>query len=210
VSDVGLIKPSTAVDLRRRALRLEWATNGWNAMEVVVTISLGVQAGSLALIAFGLDSVIEIFASTVVIQTLRDERSDPGDQRVHRALRMIAIAFWALAAFLTVMSIRSLILADKPQSSPLGVAYLALTAVIMFGLAALKRATADGLGSETVSAEAAMTFIDGCLSTGIMIALLLNASVGWWWTDATATLLVAAFATKEGVDHWREAAPHDE
>jgi hypothetical protein len=92
--------------LRRRGLRLEWATNGWNAMEVVVTISLGVQAGSLALIAFGLDSIVEIFASTVVIRNLGDERRDPGDRRVHRSLRLIAVAFWVLAAFLVLISLR--------------------------------------------------------------------------------------------------------
>src|SRR4249920_2187544 len=93
-------------ELQRRALRLEWATNGWNTMEVVVTISLGVRAGSLALIAFGLDSVVEIFASTVVIRNLRDDRNDPGDRRVHRSLRLIAMAFWVLAVFLVVISIR--------------------------------------------------------------------------------------------------------
>ena len=134
--------------LRQRGVRLEWATNGWNAMEVVVTISLGVQAGSLALVAFGLDSIIEIFASTVVIRNLRNIRRDPGDRRVHRSLRLIAVAFWVLAIFLAVVSTRALLRGDRPESSPLGVAYLAVTALIMFGLAQLKRVTADKLGSE--------------------------------------------------------------
>lgn len=179
-------------------------------MEVVVTISLGLHAGSLALIAFGLDSVVEIFASTVVIRNLRDDRNDPGDRRVHRSLRMIAGAFWVLAAFLVVISLRGLIRGDRPGSSPLGVAYLALTAVVMFGLSGLKRATARELGSEALQAEAALTFLDGCLSTGILSALVLNDWLGWWWTDAAAALLVAGFAFKEGVDHWRESAPHEE
>jgi divalent metal cation (Fe/Co/Zn/Cd) transporter len=199
----------TPEQLRRRGVRLEWATNGWNTMEVVVTISLGVQAGSLALIAFGLDSVVEIFASTVVIRNLHDDRHDPGDQRVHRSLRLIAIAFWVLAAFLIAMSIRGLVRGDRPDSSPLGVGYLALTAFAMFGLARLKRVTAAELGSEPLRAEAAMTFLDGCLSTGILIALLANTWLGWWWTDAAAALLVAGFAINEGVGHWRESAPHD-
>jgi divalent metal cation (Fe/Co/Zn/Cd) transporter len=196
--------------LRRRAVRLEWATNGWNVMEVAVTISLGVQAGSLALIAFGLDSVVEIFASTVVIRNLRDVRADAGDQRVHRSLRLIAKAFWLLATFLAVISIRGLVRGDRPDNSPLGEAYLALTALVMFGLARLKRVTADEMGSEPLGAEAGMTFLDGCLSTGILIALVLNAWLGWWWTDAAAALLVAAFAINEGIAHWRESAPHDE
>ena len=205
-----MTKRRTADELRRRALRLEWATNGWNAMEVVVTISLGVQAGSLALIAFGLDSVVEIFASTVVIRNLRDDRSDPGDERTHRSLRLIAAAFWLLAAFLVVMSVRGLIRGDRPDSSPLGVAYLAITAVAMFGLARLKRVTADAMGSETVGAEAAMTFLDGCLSSGILTALVLNAWFGWWWTDGVAALVVAGFAVTSGIEHWRSSAPHDE
>jgi len=188
----------TAEELRRRGVRLEWATNGWNTMEVVVTISLGVQAGSLALIAFGLDSVVEIFASTVVIRS------------VHRSLRLIAIAFWVLAGFLIVMSVRGLVRGDRPDSSPLGVGYLALTAFAMFGLARLKRTTAAEMGSEPLQAEAAMTFLDGCLSTGILVALLLNTWFGWWWTDAAAALLVAGFAINEGVGHWRESAPHDD
>ncbi len=179
-------------------------------MEVVVTISLGVEAGSLALIAFGLDSIIEIFASMVVIRNLHDKRRDPGDRRVHRALRLIAAAFWLLALFLAIVSTRALIRGDRPDHSPLGIAYLGVTALIMFGLARLKRVTADELGSEPLQAEAGMTFLDGCLSTGILIALVLNASLGWWWTDAAAALLVATFATNEGIGHWRESAPHEE
>ena len=179
-------------------------------MEVVVTISLGVQAHSLALIAFGLDSVVEIFASSVVIQNLGDDRHDTGDRRVHRSLRLIAASFWVLAAVLAISSIRALIRGDRPDSSPLGVAYLAITALVMFGLARLKRATARELGSETLQAEAAMTFLDGCLSTGILTALVLNGWLGWWWTDGAAALLVAVFAISEGVGHWRASAPHVE
>ena len=205
-----MTKQRTPEELRRRGLRLEWATNGWNAMEVVVTITLGVQAGSLALIAFGLDSIIEIFASTVVIRNLHDDRDDPGDRRVHRSLRLISVAFWVLAAFLVVLSVRGLVRGDRPDSSPLGVAYLAITAVAMFGLAGLKRVTARELGSEPLQAEASLTLLDGCLSTGILTALVLNAWLGWWWTDATAALVVAAYAVNEGVDHWRESAPHDD
>ncbi len=193
-----------------RGVRLEWATNGWNAMEVVVTISLGWQARSLALVAFGLDSLVEIFASTVVIRNLRDDGRDPGDQRIHRSLRLIAGAFWTLAAFLTVMGVRSLVLSKRPGESPLGIVYLAITAVVMFALSRLKRATAAELGSETLGAEAGMTFLDGCLSSGILTALVLNALFGWWWTDATAALVVAGFAVNEGVDHWRGSAPHSD
>jgi divalent metal cation (Fe/Co/Zn/Cd) transporter len=199
-------KTRTHDELRRRGLRLEWATNAWNAMEVFVTIALGVRAGSLALVAFGLDSVIEIFASTVVIRNLRDERSDPGDRRIHRALRMIAVAFWILAAFLVVISIRGLVRGDRPDGSPLGVAYLGVTACVMLGLARLKHVTATRLGSETLQAEANMTLLDGCLSTGILVALVLNAAFGWWWADPAAALAMVPIIVKEGIDGVRGEA----
>ena len=194
--------------LRRRGIRLEWATNGWNVMEVVVTVTLGLQARSLALVAFGLDSVVEIFASSVVIGNLRDRRPDPGDRRVHRSLRLISLAFWVLASFLCVASLRGLVLENRPESSPLGIAYLGLTACAMFGLSVLKRRTGRRIPSETLLAESAMTFLDGCLATSVLLALILNAVLHWWWTDAIAALAVAGFAAAEGVRHWRESAPH--
>jgi divalent metal cation (Fe/Co/Zn/Cd) transporter len=206
----GLMTALSETDrLRRRGVRLEWATNGWNVMEVVVTLTLGIQARSLALVAFGLDSVVEIFASSVVIWNLNDRRADPGDRRIHRSLRLIAVAFWVLAAFLCIASIRGLVLTNRPKSSPLGIAYLALTACIMFGLSALKRNTGQRLPSETLLAESAMTFLDGCLASSVLVALVLNDALGWWWTDAIAALVVAGFASAEGVRHWRESAPHE-
>ena len=178
-------------------------------MEVAVTLTLGIQARSLALVAFGLDSIVEIFASTVVIRDLSDPRPDPGDRRIHHSLRMISLAFWVLAAFLCIASVRGLFLGTRPEHSPLGIAYLALTACVMFGLSVLKRRTAQQMGSETLLAESAMTFLDGCLSTSILAALVLNATLQWWWADAIAALVVAGFATSEGVRHWRESTPHE-
>lgn len=195
--------------LRKRGVRLEWATNGWNLMEVVVTITLGLQARSLALVAFGLDSVVEIFASSVVIMNLRDEQPDPGDRRIHRSLRLIAVAFWVLATFLCVASVRGLVQENRPESSPLGIAYLAVTACIMYGLSVLKRRTGRRMPSETLLAESAMTLLDGFLATSVLVALVLNDAFGWWWTDAVAALVVAGFAATEGLRHWRESAPHE-
>ena len=194
--------------LRTRALRLEWTTNGWNTMEVFVTVGLGVAAGSLALIAFGLDSLVEVFASTVVIWHLRDPTADPDDERTHRALRLIAAAFWVLAAYLLVASIRGLVVRNVPEHSPVGAAFLSVTAVVMFSLAHLKRKTASTMGSEPLEKEASMTFLDGCLSVGIVAALVANIAAGWWWADAAAAIAVALYALKEGVDTWRESAPH--
>jgi divalent metal cation (Fe/Co/Zn/Cd) transporter len=188
----------------RRGIRLEWATTAWNAMEVFVTISLGLAAHSLALVAFGLDSMIEVFASTVVIWHLREGR-DPAPQRTRMAFRLIAGAFFTLAGFLLVASIRSLVLGVEPEDSPVGIAYLAVTAVVMFSLAAVKRRTARRMASGPLEAEASMTFLDGCLCVGILTALGVNVLFDWWWADGLAALAIAAFAAREGLESWREA-----
>jgi len=189
--------------LLRRGIRLEWATTAWNAIEVFVTISLGIAAHSLALVAFGLDSMIEVFASTVVIWHLREGR-DPAPNRTRLAFRLIAAAFFTLSGFLLVASIRSLALGVEPEESPFGIAYLAVTAVVMFSLAAVKRRTARRIASGPLEAEASMTFLDGCLCLGILTALAVNVLFGWWWADGLAALAIAAFAAREGLESWRE------
>ena len=202
----------TVVDeerLRRRALRLEWATNAWNTMEVFVTISLGLMAGSLALIAFGLDSLVEVFASTVVIVHLRDRGPDVEHERTHRALRLIAGAFFTLSIYLIVASVRSLVIGSEPGNSPFGIAYLAVTACVMLGLAIAKHRLAREMDSEPLGREAAMTFLDAGLSTGILIALVANLAFGWWWADAVAALGVGIFAAYAGFSSWHQSAPHE-
>jgi len=190
--------------LLRRGIRLEWATTGWNLMEVFVTIGLGLAARSLALVAFGLSSMIEVFASTVVIWHLREGR-DPAPHRTRLAFKLIAIAFLALALFLSFTSVRSLILALHPDESPLGIAYLALTATVMFTLAGIKRRTARAMGSGPLEAEASMTFLDGCLCIGILTALGVNILFSWWWADAVAALGIGIFAAREGIESLRES-----
>lgn len=199
------LTPTEHDRLLRRGIRLEWATNAWNVMEVFVTVGLGIATRSLALVAFGLDSMIEVFASMVAIWHLTIG-ADPPVRRTRIALRLIAAAFIALAIFLVVASVRSLILRTDPEDAPLGVIYLALTAVVMFTLAAAKRRTAKPLGSEPLAAEASMTFLDGCLCVGILIALLANIVLGWWWADGLAALAVGGFALREARESLREAS----
>jgi divalent metal cation (Fe/Co/Zn/Cd) transporter len=199
----------SAARLRRAALRLEWGTNVWNVMEVFVTVSLGFAAGSLALIAFGLDSLIEVFASTVVIWHLRDATPDPDDRRTHRALRLIAVAFYALSIYLIVASTRSLALGEKAGTSSLGIVYMALTACVMFGLAYWKHRIARRLRSEPLDREAHITFLDSALSVGILAALVANPLLGWWWADAAAALGIGLYAAREGRRSWRQGAPHE-
>lgn len=173
-------------------------------MEVFVTIWLGIRADSLALIAFGLDSVIEVFASLVVIWYIADHDSAG---RAVRALRLVAVAFAVLAAYLAVAGVSSFISESHAESSPLGIAYLFVTAGVMFGLAYLKRKAATTAGSSPLAAEASMTFLDGCLASGILVALVLNAAFGMWWADPAAALLVAVFCVRAAVESWREGQP---
>lgn len=191
---------------RDAALRLEYATIAWNLGEAVLTIGLGVIAASLALIGFGADSVVEIFASVVVVWHLFPHREVEIPRRTALALRLVAAAFAGLAIVLAVLSIRDLISGRHPDHSPLGIAYLAITAVVMFGLAAAKRKLATALGSAPLRSEADMTFLDGILASATVLGLALYATMGWWWADPAAALVVAAAAANEARENWEEAS----
>lgn len=191
--------------LRRRALLLEYGTMAWNAGEAVLTIALGSIAGSLALIGFGTVSVVELFASGVVVWHMRSDESDQA-ARTGLALRMIAVAFSILGLALIVASFNDILSGRRAGESPWGIAYLALTAAVMFTLAALKHRTAAGLKSQPLASEAAMTLLDGVLSVTTLTGLALNAVLGWWWADPVAALLVALAALNEARENWLEAA----
>lgn len=191
--------------LQRRALRLEYATIAWNLGEAVLTIGLGVAAGSLALIGFGTDSIIEVFASSVVVWHVRPGHEVDHPERTRLALRLVATAFYLLALVLAVVALRELVTGRRAGESPIGIAYLAVTAAVMFGLAVAKGRTAEGLGSAPLRSEASMTFLDGILSTLTLTGLALNAVLGWWWADPTAALLVAIAAANEGRENLRES-----
>lgn len=198
----AVVSVSSRPDLHRRALRLQYATIGWNVGEAVLTITLGVAAGSLALVGFGTDSIIEIFASVVVVWHLRGEAHR---HRTRRALRLVGVAFLLLAASLGFFAMRDLWTGRQASESWPGIVYLAITAVVMFGLAIAKRRVASTLASEPFSAEAEMTFLDGMLSTATLLGLLLNALLGWWWADPLAGLLIAVIAIREAFESFEEA-----
>lgn len=191
--------------LQRRALRLEYATIAWNLGEAVLTIGLGVAAESLALIGFGTDSIIEVFASSVVVWHIRPGHVVDRPERTRLALRLVGAAFCVLALVLAVVALRDLATGRRAGESPIGIAYLAVTAAVMFALAAAKRRTADGLGSAPLRSEASMTFLDGILSTLTLTGLALNGVLGWWWADPTAALLVAIAAANEGRENLQES-----
>ncbi len=192
-------------ELQRRGLLLEYATIAWNVGEAFLTIGLGIAAGSLALVGFGTDSVIEVFASSVVVWHLRPGHEVDHPERTRRALMLVAGAFAMLAVVLAVVSARDIVIGRRAGESPLGIAYLAVTAVVMFGLAIAKRRTAAVLDSAPLRSEASMTFLDGILSTATLSGLALNAALGWWWADPAAALIVAIAAAGEARENRAEA-----
>ncbi len=195
--------------LRRRGLILEFGTIAWNVGEAVLTIALGLAAASLALVGFGSVSVIEVFASGVVVWHMLPghEVDDPG--RTRTALRLTSVAFGALAVVLVIFAARDLITGRQAEESIFGIAYLAITALVMFGLAIAKRRTARELESAPLHSEANMTFLDGVLSTATLLGLALNAFLGWWWADPLAALVVGMAAANEARETWIEADEHD-
>ena len=195
----------TREKLEARGLRLEYATIAWNAAEMVIAIGLGIAARSLALVAFGLDTMVELFASGVVVWHLRHPGRD-SDRITARALRLVSGAFFVLAVVVTVGAIWALATESTPDESPLGIGYLALTAVVMLSLGAAKRSTGRRLESEPLAAEARMSIIDAALAFGVLIGLAANVLFGWWWADPAAALLVAVAAAREGFENLEEAS----
>ena len=192
--------------LQRLALRLEYATIAWNLGEAVLTIGLGIVAASLALIGFGTDSIIEVFASAVVVWHIAPGHAQDHPARTARALRLVAVAFAVLAAILFAVAMRDLVTARHPGESPWGIAYLAMTAFVMLGLAVAKHRIARHLDSAPLLSEARLTFLDGLLAAGTTIGLACNALWGWWWADPAAALLVAFAAANEARENWGEAS----
>ena len=179
--------------LLRRGRLLEAGTLGWNLVGIVVLAVAAVRARSVALAGFGLDSLIEIGASTVVLWEL----SGTGEARQRRALRLIGGAFVALAAYLAVQSTWSLLTGFHPRHSPLGIAWTAVTAATMFALAAGKARTGRALNNPVLRTEGRVTAIDGLLAVAVLVGLSLNAAAGWWWADPLAGYVLVYYALRE-------------
>jgi len=192
--------------LDRRALTLEYVTIAWNVGEAVLTFVLGTIASSLALISFGTVSVVEVFASSVVVWHLRSSGGDGHAERSRFALKLIAGAFALLAVTLIVAAVNDLMSGRKAGGSPWGIAYLTVTAFVMFGLFGLKRSTARKLDSQPLHSEATVTFLDGVLATTTLAGLALNAYAGWWWADPVAGMLVGLAAINEARETWQESS----
>ena len=189
----AVLPASRAAVLLRRGRALEVITLGWNVAGIVVLAVAALGARSVALAGFGLDSLIEIGASTVVLWEL----SGTGEDRQRRALRLIGVAFAALAAYLAVQSAVVLAAGYRPGPSVLGIAWTAVTAAAMFALAAGKARTGRALGNPVLSTEGRVTLVDGILASAVLAGLALNAGAGLWWADPLAALVIVFYALRE-------------
>lgn len=188
--------PSSGVlRLRRRGFALEWITLGWNVAGVLVLAAASIAAGSVALAGFGLDSLIEIGASIVVVWEL----SGTGEHRQRLGLKLIGAAFVVLALYLLVQSGVALTAAHRPLPSPSGIGWTAATAVVMFTLAAGKSRTGKALGNPVLMAEGRVTFVDGLLAAAVLVGVLLDDLAGWWWADPLAGLVIVYYAIREAL-----------
>ena len=182
--------------LRRRGFRLEYASMAWMIAEAAVAITAGILASSIALTGFGLDSVIELFSAAIVVWQLR------GGDREIRAVRLIGLTFFALAAYLTAESIHDLVTHARPGESIAGLAVTAAALIVMPLLAIAKRRTGQALGNRTLIADSAETAFCAYTSAATLAGVGLNTALGWWWADPTAALIIAALAVKEGLEAW--------
>jgi divalent metal cation (Fe/Co/Zn/Cd) transporter len=185
--------------LERRAVRLAWATIGWNLVEAVVAIVAGTAANSIALVGFGLDSTVELMSAMVIVWQFRGL----AEERERRALKLIAVSFFGLAAYVAIQAIIDLVGKSKPESSPVGIGLAIASLVVMPLLARAKRRTGNAMGSVTVVADSNQTKLCAYLSAILLGGLALNATVGWWWADPIAALAIAALAVNEGREAWR-------
>lgn len=186
--------------LQRRIRWIVAATIGYNLIEAVVAITAGAAASSGALIAFGLDSTIEVLSAAAVAWQFT--RHDP-ERWEKGTLRVIAVAFFALAAYVIVTSLAALIGRVEVEHSTLGIVITAVSVAIMPVLSYAERRAGRELGSATAVADSKQTLICTYLSAAVLAGLILNSLLGWWWADAIAGLVIAAFAIREGIEAWR-------
>ena len=187
--------------LLNRGLSLEYLTLGWNIVGSAIIIGAAYRAGSVALAGFGIDSLIEIFASVVVVWQLRGG----GKEREQRALRFIGAAFLALALYVLVQSARTFIRQTHPATSPFGMVWLAATVAVMLLLAWGKHRTGKQLDNPVLLTESRVTLVDAYLAAAVLVGVALNALLGWWWADPLAGLVIVYYGIREGLHAYRES-----
>jgi divalent metal cation (Fe/Co/Zn/Cd) transporter len=197
-----LLPPHERTTLERRAKLLAWIGNGWHVIEFAIAVGAGIAASSVALVGFGIDSVIEVLAGGVIVWLFSGGR---GASHVaeRRAQQLIAASYALLVAYIAVEATRDLLGSNHPGVSWVGIGLAAFTAATMPLLARAKRNVGRKLNSSATVSEAGQNMICAYLSIALLVGLLANALLGWWWADPVAALAIAAIAAKEGTDAWR-------
>ncbi|WP_188490064.1 cation transporter [Williamsia phyllosphaerae] len=197
--------PAAPTDTRRRLLSrririLVAVTITYNVIEAAVALTEGARVSSTALVGFGLDSVIEVSSAAAVAWQF--SASDPG-RRERTALRIIAISFFALAAYVSVDSVGSLLRGSVAEHSSIGIGLAAVSLAVMPGLSWLQRRAGREIGSRSAVADSKQTMLCTCLSAVLLVGLVLNSALGWFWADPIAAVVIAAVAMREGRAAWR-------
>lgn len=199
--------------MHRRAMRVQTFLVAYNVVEGLVAITVGVMAGSVALIAFGFDSAIEVAAAGAIVWRLR--RAPPGADHEtettaeRRALRIVAATFFVLALYIWAEAGTSLLAGDEADAPVLGLALAALSVVVMPTIAVVQQRTGRSIGSRSMVADAVETWICTALSFALLLGLALNAAFGWWWADPVGALAMTPVIVWQGLDTWRDAGGHD-
>jgi divalent metal cation (Fe/Co/Zn/Cd) transporter len=194
------IHPKDRSRLGRRAQLLAGASVAYNLLEAVIAIAAGLAAGSVALIGFGLDSTVEISSGLIILWQFRHHLPE---SRERQALRLMALSFFALAAYVAVESVRALVSGHQPDSSPVGIVLALASLLVMPLLSLAQRRTGRALGSSAVVADSTQTLLCTYLSAVLLVGLVLNATQGWSWADPVAGLVIAAVAANEGREAWK-------
>ncbi len=186
----------------RRAKLLAWLGVGWHGIEAAVAVVAGVAAGSIALVGFGADSVVEAVAAFVVIWRFAASRAS-SEEAERRAQKLIAASFFLIAAYVGVEAVRNLIGREAPAASWVGIGLAAVTSMTMPLLARAKAEVGERLGSSATKSEGQQNMLCAYLSVALLVGLGANALLGWWWADPLTALAIAGVAVREGWESWR-------
>ncbi|HSC74564.1 MAG TPA: cation transporter [Gaiellaceae bacterium] len=188
--------------LVRRARRLAWGGNAWHLVEFAIALGAGIAAGSIALVGFGLDSLIEALAGFVILWRFAGRRAH-SEHAERRAQQLIAASYFVLAVYVALESLRTLLGGAHPETSWVGLGLAAVTAPTMPLLARAKRRVGNALNSSATVSEAEQNMICAYLSVALLVGLGANALFGWWWADPAAAVAIAAVAVREGIASWQ-------
>jgi divalent metal cation (Fe/Co/Zn/Cd) transporter len=190
--------------LVRHGLYLEYLTVGWNSVEAIIAIGAGILAGSIALVGFGLDSVVETSSGAILLWRLASDRNEEARERIEqRALKLVGASLIALAAYVAVEAAKTLIEGEAPYVSYLGMGIAVVSLIVMPLLARAKRRVAASIESRALVADSLQTDVCAWLSAILLAGLVLNAWLGWWWSDPVAGLVMVPLIAKEGVEAMR-------